>query len=365
LKASRWAWAHSTDLGVGAFILGVGSLVFGCGHGANNAERARPQLPLRTAVGDAGIRELLLDLAAQSACARLRGRFVSLPDGQGGSSNPSPEDGLVAATGRWMLEQCEQSRDGRALRVHLEGPGWQWVEREQVGHRIQQYISFWTRLDLEAELDLAYDPSAKIASIWLTTTGVSSSLTPTSVVHAEARNLAVKVFAGILLALEGSSPDEHARHQVEMEGTALFEASVSNGLTITYDVRRGQTDVILGHLRDGTAPRRPFQGAIPWLVNEKQRLLPGGVQVSGPFDPMSRAVLEVVVERGFGLRYWTACESATPDAIRSVLGAPNAETLVMGAPVVRALSPPPCRWVFVTASAGGDTTAAIEVRAER
>ena len=100
-------------------------------------------------------------------------------------------------------------------------------------------------------------------------------------------------------------------------------------------------------------------------------LFASGSQVAGPFEPTTRAQLDVVVEQGTAVSYRAVCaadaQSALDSAIANRLASPtrgiDAMTVPAGARASVPISPPPCRWALVTAAIGPPTTAAILLRA--
>jgi hypothetical protein len=299
----------------------------------------------------------MLDVAGLRACEKLRGKFVGLSGSEADAELTGAEQGLASVTGRWLLRDCEEKREGESLGLRIGGPGWQWVDRQQKGFRIRQYVYFSATVDLKSSLDVGYDPEAELASIWLTPVGsVGAEVSAAGAISANAETVLASVVGAIGPAL-GMQVDEVAKTAAGTEGAMQFKAKLAQGLTITVKPKTGQMDVMLGQLPNGVAPKRPIATTRSWLLNERQSLFPSGVQMAGPFDPAARVTLQARVEEGSGLLYRTICQD---DGQRAIDAAMRDQPLPMStlratgkvegkAPFKQAITPPACPWLLVTA----------------
>jgi hypothetical protein len=277
--------------------------------------------PFRSAAGDADVRALLLDSAASGLlCSRLTDRFVGLP---ASGLTAQAGDGNTPLDGRWWIRSCTTRTDGRSLLLQVAGPGWYWVDEERSGFRVRQYVGFKADVGMVGALDVGYDPSTRLASIWFTPASPGQvRVEPTGQVVPHA----VTLFAeAVDLLTLGTLPSAEARNAVEVEGAQRFRDRLALGVTVTLDMSRMQYDLQLGQLPRGATPRRPFTDGAPWWVNERQRFFPGGAHVTGPFEA-GPAVVDVVVEQGSGLRLLGVCLRD----LQQILNAPaaNASSIV-------------------------------------
>lgn len=306
------------------------------------------------------VKRLLLDTAGSDACSKLRGKFVGLPA-------PSPlegaDAGLAKTAGRWWIRACTSASDGATLKLRLAGPGWSWVDQTSSGFRVAQYVYFAVDAELSGTLDVGYDPSARIASIWLLpAAGANARVEPLSDVNAKADTLFSGALVAGTLGLMGKVADDAAKRQVGTQGAEQFQKRLSDGATITLDMARGQLDLSMGRLPKGVVPKRPFADGAPWLLNERQELHPGGLQVAGPFDPAATVLLDATIENGPGLAWRVVCRADAEAAFDAVArgGSPalppfepglgGAVTTTTTSSVV--IHPPGCPFSLVTGTAG-------------
>jgi hypothetical protein len=57
----------------------------------------------------------------------------------------------------------------------------------------------------------------------------------------------------------------------ETEVTQRFEATLSRGFTLVYNLRGQRPDFALGLLREGELREHPFSDGRPWFANELAR----------------------------------------------------------------------------------------------
>jgi hypothetical protein len=287
--------------------------------------------------------------------------MLSLP--AEGEDVSSPQlGGLALIAGRWAIRTCEARSDGQTVWLRLGGLGWLWVDRSGSGFRVQQYVFFAASIDLRGQLDVAYDPAAHVASVWLTPVDdVNAHVEALGNINARPEGLGASVL-GLVLPLVGMTPDNIARARAGTEGAQRFRERLRAGMTATYDTGRQQLDMVLGQLPNGLAPARPFSsGSLPWLVNERVLLMPGGFQLLGPFDSGgSPALLSARVEQGSGVSYRALCEADVWNALDAAArGSPVTPLAGTGSALLQAgyaaevpVQRPPCRWLLAVSSAG-------------
>jgi hypothetical protein len=335
-------------------ILGVSILALaGCGGVGGMQVASVPSGGQVGLAGDAGgepdpsgdegaeVQALATDVIAPQLCPQLLGSFVGLP---GDESAPGAEAGTLPSVGRWWIRSCEAAVvDGR-LAFRIAGPGWTWVEQESHGFRIRQYLLFEAEARLTTELSLAYDPDTHIASLWMAPIGeVEATITPRGALTAEATNFFSRVVGGIL-TLTRADADERARAEAESIGSERLRSRLSAGFTMTFSLDRQQVDFMVGALSRGTTPVRPFpdEPGAPWVVNQRSRIYPGGVDVVGPIpasaEPMA---LDFALEEGEGVAIRSACADDVRDYLDARFRDPESEP-----------PPPPGSDLLATSSVG-------------
>lgn len=301
-------------------------------------------------------------------CDKLMNRFVGLP---AQTSDAALPPGQVPLDGRWWVRSCFAESTGSALRLRIAGPGWFWVDEKQSGFRVQQYVYFRADVQMTGSLDVGYDRSSQIASIWFTpASGGWARVQPLGEVNASPEGFWPTLFTIASLGALGVYADSEARQEVAAEGSKRFEQRLAQGVTATLDLTRWQYDLQLGQLPQGRAPQRPFEDASPWLANERQRLFPSGVHVAGPFEPGPAAV-DLRVESGRGANYLGVCQRDLQLTFeQSAAGRPQVrrEAVFAQGSVASGSSPSlpvqaTCPWYLVTSpAAGGSSILAVRVR---
>lgn len=282
-------------------MIAVGALA-GCGP--VSYDQPPPQAQCEdTAGGEAGtqeeLSELMSELIAPRICEKVIGSFIGLPGDEG---HEGPEAGIDPSVGRWWIRRCSASVADGQLRVAIGGPGWTWLDRESTGFRVRQYLRFEAEATFTASLSVGYHARSRIASIWLRPApGVTAQVRPTGLVRAEATGV-FSAMLGSILDMTGSSASTMAQQQATEEGSQRLQERFAAGFTVTYQLDTEQMDFMLGQLARGQTPVRPWEPTgIPWLVNERSAVWPGGMDVLGPVaEDAGEVVLEVELEEGDG-----------------------------------------------------------------
>ena len=329
-----------------------------------------PNPPARSAIADVDLRKLVLEMAEKKACAQLDGKWLGLP-AQDDTSSLCPKGltgadaGLACSWGNLQIRDCKSTVEGGALSLSFGGVGWTWVDQKSGAVGVRQYVYLTATVEMKSALDIGYDPTAKIASVWLT---------PTEPLKARVNALGtIKLVGdGLLGGLEKAAATAlgvDPKHQFAMQGAQMFEEKLRKGMTMTFDTASQQVDLMLSPLPNGTIPKRPMPLATkPWLLNERQEVFPGGVQFSGPYDPAPAVELDARWEGGSPVVYGMVCASDATSAADALARGDQPSLVLQGrgqfsdATFTKVLAPPPCPWVLVTSSGGADSARfALEV----
>ena len=165
------------------WLILVVALLTGCAREAEPASPL-PPTPFRVAGGDDEIRRLLLDAATSGIlCEQLENRFLPLPD------QSAPVALQAPAAGWWWIRRCQASSVGPEFAIQLAGPARTWVEipasTETLGFGVHQYLSFDMSASMQGVLEIAYERSSGVATIWLSPTRPSiATLAPRGRINA-------------------------------------------------------------------------------------------------------------------------------------------------------------------------------------
>lgn len=264
--------------------------------------------PRRSAAQDQALRRMALDVAEAQVCPLLLDRFLPLPE----DGVVRARDALPVVEGRLWVSACQATRRGDALGLHLEGRGWQRVERSAAGplgssFTVRGVVRFDARLDVEGEIDLGYDPASRRASLVLTPrTAPRARVTPIGAVPVSPDGGWSGLIGGIG-GLLGASPASRAREVLEARAAITVERELARGATFQLDLCTGQLHGTLGALADGEAvPPPPWDDAdTRFRENLRVRLRDGAFDLAGPFE--SPLAIDVEVEEGEGVNVAVLC----------------------------------------------------------
>ncbi len=283
------------------------ALALGCGDVAGSEPAECPEA---TAGGEEGtadeLSELMAEVIAPRICAQVTNAFIGMPGEEG---HEGAEGGIDPAVGRWWIRRCTARVEEGRLSVSFGGPGWTWLDRESTGFRVRQYLRFEADAAFSASLHVGYDARTRIATVWLRPApGVTAEVRPTGLVQAEATGIFSAMLGGIL-DLTGNSASQRAQAQAAEEGSQRLAAKLQEGFTVTFELDTEQLDFMLGALPRGVVPQRPFQpDGVPWLVNERSAVWPGGVDVIGPIAADAGGVtVDLELEEGDGAHVRRVC----------------------------------------------------------
>jgi hypothetical protein len=250
---------------------GVVALVLGaCPHDA--PPPVAPPPPIRDAVGDAELREMLADVASARACERIRDHFHALRDG-------NRHDVVL---GDLWIHGCTGTHVGTKLTFTVTGGGWQWEDKTTrevgAGFAVRQYIRFTATATLTGTLDLGYDPTSHVGSLWFSPDGEPTvNVDPVGNIAVRNTSTWSSVVAAVGKAFS-RSPAQAGVTEAKKQAQRQFLAQLVEGLTVTVDLCSGIIRSTSGRLPRGVmAPPDVLEPSSTALELE-----PGGLLVLGP-----------------------------------------------------------------------------------
>jgi len=300
-----------------SMLLPVCFAAAGCGGSCPQPETPEREVRpiVRSAVEDSNIRALLRDVAAAQLCSSLEGGFSGLPD-----SDSEADGGVTPSGGRLWIRECEVESQGDQLVVSVGGPGWAWLSQGKSGFAVRDYLRLSALMTITGELDLAYNRDKRVVSVWFSPRGpVRSKVAPIGNVPVVAENVLAKILSAFSSVREYTQ--EEARDAVIQDGADLFNDALENGFTLTADLCRGQVDSLVGALRNGEAPVRPYPSdELRWLANERVKLRRGGLDVAGPWQMKTAPLsLDIEVEEGPGIEVRVVCQRQAEEVVDAYL----------------------------------------------
>ncbi len=292
-------------------LVGAALAISCSGETSDSPPPATLPVPTRSAVEDANMRALALDLAAGRICDELKLLpVVQDPLGAGAQTAQAPN------IGRLWVRECAASHENGALALRLAGLGWTWIDQSQAGpfgtsFTARGHLGFDYEVGLTGDVDSAYDPERRVLSVWLTPSEPAAArIEPRRAVSVRAEgdwSELLSVVGGLVGApVTGPGP---ATTVLRREGAGRMRQRLSQGFTFTVDLCSGQRDALLGPLAGGQTPERPYaDDGGRWLANERTQLRRGGLDAVGPFEMGDATLqLDVDVEDGPGVNLWAYC----------------------------------------------------------
>jgi hypothetical protein len=289
----------------------------GCAHDAP------PPLvppPVRDAIGDADLREMIAEIATARACDRIRDHFRAVHD----------HDRHTVVTGTLWLRNCSSVHDGTNVTFTVSGGGWEWVDKTT--HRdggtfvVRQYVRFDATATIAGTLDLGYDATTHVASLWFSPSRAPEvDVEPLGDIDVDRRGTWSSVVGAIGTAF-ARSPDRQSVKEAKREGAEQLSAQLSEGLTVTIDLCTGLARVAVGHLPKGQ------MAAAEVASRTELELRPGGVLMLGP--QRADAGMNVHVEAPAQIDVSLACRDDAERIARAYLDGtapPNVATLAHSA----------------------------------
>jgi hypothetical protein len=226
----------------------------------------------RGAVGDSDLRVLLAELASAKACELMRGQFRPL------RALDRPE----VVTGALWIRGCKITNVGTKVTFVLTGNGWQWAEQEQ--HKaggtfaIKQYVKFGMTATIPGALDVAYDRSSHVMSMWFTPAQAPDvTFTPVGGIDVDAKGAWSSVI-GALGSVFAQSPEHLAKSEAKDQGGHELQKQLSDGLSVTINLCSGLSRFGLGREPKG-AMDKPDAGETKKVPIELQQ---NAVMIFGP-----------------------------------------------------------------------------------
>ena len=311
-------------------LLPIVLLCLGCA----SVPRSEPTEPETAALSRAA-----LDTLEREACPRLLSRTFPLAEPHG-----------PASTGRLWVRRCAAKRTARTLDIAVDVLGWQWSGDESWGFEVREYVYFSATINagLSASIDATGDGVS--LRVW-TEMPPEVHVRAIGRVDAKASNLA-STLLGAASALVGQGPNTLATAALRGRVRDLIAERASAGIPIAL----GEAPAVRG----AKAPVLP-------LLDERERLHPGGALISGSFAPGLVARLRWTAEgNGVALARPVCVDDALElvDAVVADRPAPTARAphdVVTLAGTGEAILPAlPCRWVLVS-GARDDQSVALTV----
>jgi hypothetical protein len=288
-------------------------------------------------------------------CGKLMGQFLGLPaDNQGG-------DATAALVGSWWIRDCSIQLVGRSqLQLRLGGTGWYWVDSDEGGIALHQQVPFDMSAEVVGTIRTAY--AGGVAWLWFEPTRVPIvEVSASTQLELGGATLWGSVLRRIpLLPLRAMMAE-----RLSAAASAAFQARLRRGLTVSYDVFKGQTETTLGQRAPGELLPHPFEDDSSWIVNDRLLLPPGATLVFGPLEP-TPLLLDVVVEQGPGLAYRAVCTRDMAGSLEEVAaGRPErlpakalvaSGTMLGSGPLASELQVDACPYYLIVSSGGPITT---------
>jgi hypothetical protein len=269
---------------------------------------AKPEQPLRDAVGDADLRALVYDWLSAQACVRMVNHFSGIRD-------RTRKDVI---TGQVWIRGCKITSDSKQLVAEVSGSGWQWqhqVQKKAGGtFEVNQYVKFDVAAKLSGTADLAYSPKDHVASVWFTPTGKPEvKLTPIGEIEVNRDDTWSSILGGAA-SLIGENPDDKAEETASQKGTEAFEQQAARGFEVAIDLCTATTRMALKRLPKGQMPK-PNVGETHKLQLEVQNY---GVMMYGPYVQPEGLTLDIEVTGG-SLKVNLACAKEAEETAQNFL----------------------------------------------
>jgi hypothetical protein len=247
-----------------------------------------PEAPLRDATGDADVRILVADLLAGRACDQAVRHFGGMKD----------KDRKQIITGEVWIRDCKITNDGAKVTAEISGNGWQWVEKSQkkagATFDVKQYVKFAITAKLSGIVDVAYDPTKHIASLWFTPSGEPAvDFKPIGDIEVERDSAWAEAIGGVG-SLIGNSPEDAADTAATDQGKQAVKKVATRGFELAVDLCHNVTRMSKKRLPRGQMPKASV-GETDKVAIEVQNY---GVMVEGPYDAHEGMTIETDVTGG-------------------------------------------------------------------
>lgn len=264
------------------------SILGACTELASAPPPVKATTPIRGTAGDSDLRVMLSELASSKACAVIRGGFHGLRLIQ------HPDH----VTGALWIRECKISNVGARVTFRIAGNGWSWIDEKSSKatgtFAVRQYVRFRIAATIRGELDIAYDRSSHVASVWFTPARPPEvSFQTIGDIDVDSQDVWSSV-VGAVGAAFSSSPEEAALALAKTRGARDLGAQLADGVALTIDLCTGLRRAHLG---------RPARGemGLPSLGETRRvvvQIEPDGVILGGPQLARDGMTLRATASRG-------------------------------------------------------------------
>lgn len=253
---------------------------------------------MRGAVGDAGLRVLVSELASAKACEMMRGQWRPL-------RAPDRHD---VSTGVLWIRDCEITNRGDDVMFHLSGNGWRWANQTKrkagATFELAQNVRFAVDLPMPGSIEVAYDDRTHVVSLWFSPDHVPDvQFTPIGDFDVDEKGWWATVLGG-LSSVFGSSPEAQARAEAKGQGTANFAKELADGLSLTIKACTGLSRFNLGRPAKG----KMVEADVGETLDVPVELHPDGMMITGPYVATHGMTAAFDVQRGGRIRAAVMCQ---------------------------------------------------------
>ncbi|MDB4938501.1 MAG: hypothetical protein JWP87_5473 [Labilithrix sp.] len=301
-------------------------LILGCG--ALGCAAARDKPPAMSDPEAAALSHASLDTLEREACPRLLARTFALAEPRG-----------PVTTGRLWVRRCSARRSAQTLDLDVDVLGWQWSGEESWGFEVREYVYFSAAI--KARLSAAIEAAGDRVSLRVWTEEPPAVVVrEIGRVDARASNPASGLL-GAASALVGQGPNTLATASLRARVRDLIADRAAAGIPIVI----GEAPAV----RTGAAPPPSA------LLDETERLHPGGALISGSYAPGVPTILRWSVEGTTTALARPVCVDEALELVDAVVAErprTSAKTphdvVVLAGRGEAALPALSCRWVLVT-----------------
>ena len=281
---------------------------------------------------------IALDVLAREACPRLLVQTFSLED---------PRSRV--ATGKLWVRRCEVHPSSNGLDVDVDILGWQWADEASWGFAVAEYVYFDAHVRARLDAEITTEAARAKLRVW---SAERSRVEVREIgrVSARAQSPASSIL-GVASRFVGHGPNDLATSSLRGRVGDLIRDRLQSGLSI-----------VLGDAPTPGAPGASSASAsattTATLLDETQRLFPGGALLSGSYPADTEVDLRFSVSEGEALARPVCVDTAVEmvdatmaDRPRAITGKPSDVVTLRTSGTVRVASRP-CPWVLVTGPTG-------------
>ena len=241
-------------------------------------------------------------------CKNLVGSLI--PVGASDSAPPPFSDGK--AVGRLWVQRCQASAaPGGAIDIWLKGTGWNYLDANRNGFRIDEYFYFGTAMKIRGKLH-GYHRDEEVIVRFAPSEVIIENLKVTSPLHPQADNVGSWLLDTATL---GQVVPAEALHALEEEGGQVMAELLAQGMSVFFNTKTRRFKFGLGQM-DSPPPEMPGTSNTTEL-SEALWLGPHGKQAMGPIPAGRYNIRSSIVERssdakakGLKLAYIAVCQES-------------------------------------------------------